>query len=83
MDGAWFVRDLRLEAIAQGVMDYANEHYEEGWDTLVECFTVPELLHQWQRIPYKPRTLAGAIAHQWKVEKTRNDYAADIVAAGE
>lgn len=71
----------RLE-IAKGVLAHAVEHYEDGWDTLVECFSPDDLVKFWDDLDYHPRTVKGAIKWQCKLERVRNDYAADIVAAG-
>ena len=68
--------------IAKGVLAHANEHYEDGWDTVANCFTPADLIIQWDSCNYHPRTISGAIKWQCKAERTRNDYAADIVAAG-
>jgi hypothetical protein len=69
--------------IAEGVMAHANEHYDDGWDAVVECFTPVDLIMLWDSLNYHPRTINGAIKRQKEIEDRRNDYAADIVAAGE
>jgi hypothetical protein len=69
--------------IAKGVMAHATEHYEDGWDAVVECFTPVDLIMFWDSVNYHPRTINGAIKWQKKKEDHRNAVAADIVAAGE
>ena len=71
----------RLE-IARGVLAHAKDNYNEGWDTVVECFAEPDLIDFWDRCNYHPRTVSGAIKWQGKMEGIRNDCIADIVAAG-
>jgi len=69
--------------IAEGVMSHANEHCNDGWDAVVECFTPVDLIMLWDRVNYHPRTINGAIKRQKEIEVTRKQIAADIVAAGE
>lgn len=39
---------MTAEELVRYVMDYAQEHYEDGWDVVVETFTAEEIA-EWIR----------------------------------
>lgn len=63
-----YIGSMTLEDLAQKLLAHAKERYEEGgWDVLVECYTVEDIVQEWRNnvIEYKkalPKTLKSAIA---------------------
>lgn len=59
---------MKIDALAQSLLDYALDHYDDGgWDVLVECWTVEDIVAEWRRgvTDFRgtiPRSLRGAIA---------------------
>lgn len=61
---------MSLPELAQAVIDHAAAHYEDGgWDVVVECKTVEEIVADWEAAaatdfyPVEvPTTVAEAIA---------------------
>lgn len=41
---------MTLEELAQKVLDHALAHYNDGgWDVLVECYTVEDIVREWKQ----------------------------------
>ncbi len=38
------ITDIVDEDTAKKILDYAKEHYEEGWDFIYECYTIQEII---------------------------------------
>lgn len=62
-------------AIAEAVMAYAVEHYEEGFDWIVECKTINEIVADMDERGYT--TKAQIMADYGVVTDVRNDRWAD------
>jgi hypothetical protein len=56
---------MTKQAIAESVMAYAEAHYEQGWDFVVECFSVADIVADMERNGYTTKSeimgLYGAV----------------------
>lgn len=78
------------EQIVAGVKAYATEHYEEGWDVVVEAMTDEEiekfLFERGEQGPewWRPRTVNGALLRFKDLVSVRAERLADAkISAGE
>lgn len=57
---------LSITQIAARIMQHAEQHYEEGWDVVVECYDEPMIAAELQRFHEEygtPLTLKAAMSH--------------------
>lgn len=68
-----------IQEMVAAVKLYANEHYnEEGWDSIMECYSNSELAEEITE--GNCHTIEEAIAYVGKGCKTWNEYRMDIQA---
>jgi hypothetical protein len=71
---------MNQHEIARKVLDHAEANYADGWDEIVECYSVGDLAEAWHEDGYKPSTVKGAVAWTRRLVKLRNDHRRDIQA---
>jgi len=73
---------MTTREIAAKVIIHAEDNYSDGtgWDEIVECCSVDDLLATWEYQDYHPRTLSGAIRYVGKVQRMRVSYRNSILA---
>ncbi len=70
-----------MDEMVNAVKTYAMNHYlENGWDSIVECYSDSELAAEIAQ--GNCTTVAQAIAYVGKGCKVWNDYRLDIIAEG-
>lgn len=60
-----------MKAAAKAVMAHALEHYEEGWDFMVECYSVEDILKD--MVEMRVRSAKVAIKHWARVVDARKE----------
>lgn len=65
----------KLTKIAEAVMAYAEEHYEQGYDWIVECMTVADIVNDMTERGYT--TKRQIMADYGVVTDVREDRIAD------
>lgn len=70
---------LTVQDMAERVMDHAEKHYADGWDVVVECYSVPDIVEEIERFRtwYDTcHTLAQVMEHfSFKAEVHAERYA--------
>lgn len=69
------------QALAQQVQDFAKQHYSEGWDVVVEAYTLPEIAEELQQ--YGATDFKSAIEVIAQGLDIRAAYGNDIRGAGD
>ncbi len=63
-----------MNDLVEAVKTHALDHYTDGWDEIVECFTDEEIAEAIG----KARTVKGAIAKMAVIVKIRNERRREV-----
>jgi hypothetical protein len=65
-----------MTALAKKLHDYAAKHYEDGWDTFVECYDMDDFedfvlgLENWAEV----KEMAERLVSVWEDRRAEADY---------